>query len=61
MDNENNLAQNTDPHTVPFERPIGIRKRKLSMDEYMRKYYIHDMYCPSNENRREIDPVGRAR
>ncbi len=60
MYNETMLSETIIVGTVEFSRPPGVKKIRYNChDTYMRKYYGHDTYCPSNENARVFDQIER--
>ena len=60
MKNETILAEMISVGQVDFTRPAGVQSvRYRCHNTYMNKFYIHDMYCASNENMRTMDPIQR--
>jgi hypothetical protein len=60
MEFEIKLSQNeTCPHTVEFKRPVPHKRKYTCDDKFMRQYYAHDTYCPSNENNRVFEKIKR--
>lgn len=47
------------PDTIDFKRPVPHKNKFNCSDSFMRKFYGHDSYCPSNENNRVLDKIER--